>query len=473
MYRQLYMGGGPGITSLNAGAPSIKYEGDIRPQMASAPDPMAELYNMFLDLKRTGQIPQDMGFEQFKDLLREQAMANQPMMDQAMANQPMMDQPMMDQPMMDQPMMDQPMMDQAMMDQPMMANGGLMSLRQRYGLGSKLKSFARKIIPNEISEIAVKAAPFVAPFNPLLAAGMAGIGGFDQTGEIGSSLKSGLLNYGGGQLARAVGGAGMQKGFNPFQGGNPFTLDNTGVMDRIKMLGSSPIKSAGTDSNILSRDVKTEIRRVHKVLALKNTKTKDTGKIKTHKKGILDILFGKNDLLTTLFGAAAAKLSYDDQKKLMNKVQGDFQNQRGEVDKFRKKLDDRESLRGYQTTNVPLTAKDVVRAATNMGGIMKSRRGYNLGSEASMNAIKAAGIEGLPLSRNSMDGGVDINYTETGGFVPPVVGKEKQDKINALLADNEFVMTADAVRGMGEGNVNLGAKRMYDVMKRLEKGGRV
>jgi hypothetical protein len=61
------------------------------------------------------------------------------------------------------------------------------------------------------------------------------------------------LTYGGGQLARAVGGAGMQKGFNPFQGGNPFTFDKTGVMDRIKMLGSSPIKSAGTDSNILSK----------------------------------------------------------------------------------------------------------------------------------------------------------------------------------------------------------------------------
>jgi hypothetical protein len=58
------------------------------------------------------------------------------------------------------------------------------------------------------------------------------------------------MTYGGGQLARAVGGAGMQKGINPFQGGNPFTLDNTGVMERIKMLGSSPIKSAGTDSNI-------------------------------------------------------------------------------------------------------------------------------------------------------------------------------------------------------------------------------
>jgi hypothetical protein len=42
MYRQLYMGGGQGITSLDAGAPSIKYTGDIKPQMASAPDPMAE-----------------------------------------------------------------------------------------------------------------------------------------------------------------------------------------------------------------------------------------------------------------------------------------------------------------------------------------------------------------------------------------------------------------------------------------------
>jgi hypothetical protein len=93
--------------------------------------------------------------------------------------------------------------------------------REKFGLGSKLKKFARKIIPNEVSEIAVKAAPFVAPFNPLLAGAMAGIGGFDQTGRIGSSLKSGLLTYGGGQLGRYIGGAGFQKGYNPFAGYNP------------------------------------------------------------------------------------------------------------------------------------------------------------------------------------------------------------------------------------------------------------
>ena len=90
--------------------------------------------------------------------------------------------------------------------------------RERFGLGSFIKKTIRKIIPNEIAEVATKAAPFVAPFNPLLAAGMAGIGGFDQTGSISKSLKSGLLTYGGGQAARYLGGAGFQKGINPFAG---------------------------------------------------------------------------------------------------------------------------------------------------------------------------------------------------------------------------------------------------------------
>ena len=74
----------------------------------------------------------------------------------------------------------------------------------QYGLGSFLKKFVRKVIPNEVAEIAVKAAPFVAPFNPIAAGLMSGIGSFDQTGRIGSSLKSGLTNYGLGQASRGV-----------------------------------------------------------------------------------------------------------------------------------------------------------------------------------------------------------------------------------------------------------------------------
>jgi hypothetical protein len=89
-----------------------------------------------------------------------------------------------------------------------LAFGGMVGSdgRRRYGLGSSLKKFVRKVIPNEVAEIAVKAAPFVAPFNPLAAGLMSGIGSFDQTGRIGSSLKSGLTNYALGQGARCLGG---------------------------------------------------------------------------------------------------------------------------------------------------------------------------------------------------------------------------------------------------------------------------
>jgi len=89
--------------------------------------------------------------------------------------------------------------------------------REQYGLGSSLKKFVRNIIPNEVAKIATIAAPFVAPFNPLLAAGMAGLGSFDQTGKIGSSLIRGGLTYAGGQAARYLGGAGLQTGINPFE----------------------------------------------------------------------------------------------------------------------------------------------------------------------------------------------------------------------------------------------------------------
>jgi len=101
--------------------------------------------------------------------------------------------------------------------------GGITNLspRQNFGLGSKLKRFVRKVIPNEVSKVATVAAPFVAPFNPALAGAMAGIGSFDQTGSISDALKRGALTYGGGQAARYIGGAGFQG--NPFAQGGAFT----------------------------------------------------------------------------------------------------------------------------------------------------------------------------------------------------------------------------------------------------------
>ena len=99
------------------------------------------------------------------------------------------------------------------------------------------------------------------------------------------------------------------------------------------------------------------------------------------------------------------------------------------------------------------------------------RENFAMGSPEE-NAVQASGIMDLPLNQNPA-GITELDLRETGGFIPPVGVKEKADDIPAMLSNNEFVFTADAVRGMGEGNVNKGAQRMYDMMKKLEKGGRV
>ena len=100
------------------------------------------------------------------------------------------------------------------------------------------------------------------------------------------------------------------------------------------------------------------------------------------------------------------------------------------------------------------------------------RIGYAFGNDPEQNAVQASGIMGLPLNQNPA-GATELDLRETGGFIPPVGVKEKEDDIPAMLSNNEFVFTADAVRGMGDGDVNQGAQRMYDMMKKLENGGRV
>ena len=86
--------------------------------------------------------------------------------------------------------------------------GGIASVtpRENYGLGSKIKERFRKLIPNELADVAVKAAPFVAPFNPGIAGLMRGIGRFDQRGSISDALKQGAATFGFGKLAGKIPG---------------------------------------------------------------------------------------------------------------------------------------------------------------------------------------------------------------------------------------------------------------------------
>ena len=86
-------------------------------------------------------------------------------------------------------------------------------------------------------------------------------------------------------------------------------------------------------------------------------------------------------------------------------------------------------------------------------------KGFAGGGIASMRPMYAEGGI-MDLGGNEMD-------LRGGGFVP-IGKKEKADDVPARLSKNEFVMTADAVRGAGGGNINVGAKRMYDMMNQYE-----
>ena len=83
-----------------------------------------------------------------------------------------------------------------------------------------------------------------------------------------------------------------------------------------------------------------------------------------------------------------------------------------------------------------------------------------------MDSIEGFAMGGSIPQTNSVPSGMQLDG-RGGGFIP-MGAKERKDDVPAMLAKNEFVMTADAVRGAGDGNVNVGAQRMYDLMNSLE-----
>ena len=91
-------------------------------------------------------------------------------------------------------------------------------------------------------------------------------------------------------------------------------------------------------------------------------------------------------------------------------------------------------------------------------------------------AAEGGDIEKEPVAKKTMPlldmGGKEMDLRDNGGFVP--IGRmEKADDVPARLSKNEFVFTADAVRNAGDGDVDLGAEKMYNMMKNLEAGGDV
>ena len=190
--------------------------------------------------------------------------------------------------------------------------------------------------------------------------------------------------------------------------------------------------------------------------------------------GILGLKSGKENLLAntlkiggygTLLGGALAGMEGEEEAAAI----GGERN----VEALRTRLTKAYKELRYPEEQIPaLVEADLAEYTSGAGAYAEGGRvNYAMGSPEE-NAIEASGIMGLPLNQNPA-GVTELDLRETGGFIPPVGVKEKEDDIPAMLSNNEFVFTADAVRGMGDGDVNKGAERMYSMMKKLENGGRV
>ena len=331
-----------------------------------------------------------------------------------------------------------------------------------FGIGSAIKDAFRKAVPNELAEIAVTAAPFVAPFNPAIAAAMAGLGSFDKTGRIGSSVKAGLGTYALGQGARYLGGAGFQG--NPFASGGAFTGQGftggfsspfgteTGIGSLFKseapltdvpsrptiadVSGPGSMPAAGPNlpadmAQAIPRDIPSlpGADAVGESLAENTLKAtgsslKEFMKASVKDKGKMALKFfnsldGKTKLALGV-GSVSAALQYLENKGA--------EKERSDFALFRDRPTDFYNLQ------------------------------YRGGQQA-----KDGGIIGLA---NGGEPAMEMDY-RGGGFIP-VGAKERADDVPARLSKNEFVMTADAVRAAGGGSVDVGAQRMYDLMNRLE-----
>lgn len=84
--------------------------------------------------------------------------------------------------------------------------------------------------------------------------------------------------------------------------------------------------------------------------------------------------------------------------------------------------------------------------------------------------LAASPTIGGPFQRVAQGG--EIFPRRTGGIMPDE-GIPGKDSVRAMLMPGEFVLTTDAVKGMGNGNLQQGIQNMYGVMANLERKGRM
>jgi hypothetical protein len=289
-------------------------------------------------------------------------------------------------------------------------------------IGRAIKKVVRKVVPKEIAGIMQVAAPFVA-------AGPAGI-----PGALALSL-GGQLRQGRGRISplKTLLAIAPSQRFRDFTGvfaKNPNKLQSLGRGFDDFLYGAGPGKqgliSFGGEELTPSGILKSKL--------LSTMKTVD---------GVTKPVLS----ITKVGTAVASGLSLAQTQQQIEEEGEEVGLEPSEIARLQEEA--AEMWEDFDTTQFkPNVAQ---------GGLMRTN--YALGSRPTE---QESGLGGLPIE-------ADMRYS--GGFMP-YGAKEKADDVPARLSKNEFVFTADAVRGAGGGDINTGAKKMYQSMKQLEQMGK-
>ena len=448
MYRQLYMGGGQGITSLDAGAPSIKYTGNINPNKPTGP--LAPFYEYF-DMEKPKPKP-----ESEEALLKE----------------------------------------------------GIMQMIPREGaLFGGIKKAVKKVtgavkdvVSSDLGKLALTAAAaYYAPgfgikaqggFAPFLQNAKIGAGNFlfGMPGDMGGRVAgTGILSKIGGMLPQTFGGK-AALGITALGGLTGYLASQGMDEQQIEEIKSRPeaLKTYLRQYYVnLNPELKNQPEKVEAFVnsqlgeysyavggRVKYAKGTDRDQQTMELKDVDPNLRAGPDWYIKRIEAlmyeydmdydTAAEIAFDSDKYF--ELMPD-----GLADGGRPGYDDDEEMQQAKalskkegiTLNQALTRMLEERFSKDRSPVVRTNKAY--GDTAQM----AAGIEGLPFRQNQAGVG-EVDLRDTGGFIPPVGVKEKADDIPAMLSNNEFVFTADAVRGAGNGDVQEGARKMYQMMKQYE-----
>jgi len=193
---------------------------------------------------------------------------------------------------------------------------------------------------------------------------------------------------------------------------------------------------------------------------IQTTTEEDTSDMMASNPEVMDSL---NELSLMLFRRPLSDLTDDEYEELKD-FAGQTSLKPGLIDEYRNY-----KYQAEEQGQTPMSPRDYFRMEFGAArlGVKKGGKVIKIMPEGVLYKGKAKDYPGIKQLIKDMKKKGTRPKKADGGLMN-LGAKERADDVPARLSKNEFVMTADAVRGAGGGSVQKGADLMYDQMKRLE-----